>query len=148
MKLYITLLAFILSLSFFSCSKDVNRYNVNGNGYGIMDANINGTYWSADNGYAQNPSPYTLTLYASRGQQSYITINISGYTGPGDYILGGYNTAIFYDGYGSEYDATSGTITITTDNNGFVQGYFYFSGLGYNSSGSVNVTNGTFNLNY
>ena len=147
MKLATVLFTIILSVSFFSCSKDANNYYANGNNYGIMSANINGSYWSANNGYAQIPSAYTLTLYASYNQQSYMAINISGYTGPGDYTLGGFNTAIFYDGSGTEYDATNGTVTVTSDNSGNVQGYFYFSGLGYNGGNSVNVTNGSFNLN-
>jgi len=148
MKFTAVLLTILLSVSFFSCTKDVNNnYYANGSSFNIMNATINGSYWSADNGYAQLPSAYNLTLYASRNQQSYIAMNISGYTGPGDYVLGGYNTAIFYDGAGNEYDATNGTVTITTDNSGIVQGYFYFSGLGYSGGGTVNVTNGSFNLN-
>mgnify|MGYP001547428094 CR=1 FL=1 len=146
MRVFGFCILFILIITNISCNRDVNNISPNGPDYGYMSASINGNYWSATTGYAQSPSAFTLSLYGTYNQASYITINISNYNGPGAYTLGGFNTAIFYDGYGNEYDATSGTVSVTYDVNNQVKGYFSFSGIATYGGSVINVSGGQFNL--
>ena len=112
-----------------------------------MSANINGTSWSstwyATSGNAAVSSS-GLSLYASLGS-SYISMQIITYTGPGLYYLGGVNGALFGDGSGNEYHATSGSVSVSADNGYYVSGTFNFSGIGTNGF-PFNISYGQFNL--
>ncbi len=135
---------FILT-AFISCSKDTSN-GTNSYNPGYMSAYIGSSYWYATTGYAQTPNVNAINLYAAYNNQSHISIALGGYTGPGNYILGGFNGADFYDGNGNDYTATSGTITITSDNGTQVLGIFTFSGIGSFTGGEVSITGGQFNL--
>lgn len=139
----VTILLIITGL--FSCSKDTS---LNGGGYnpGIMSAYIGGSLWYANTGYVQFPNATAITLYGAYNGQAHISIVIGGYSGPGYYILGGFNTASFYDGNGLDYLATNGSVTITSDNGTQVMGNFQFSGISTVGGYPIYINNGQFNL--
>jgi hypothetical protein len=107
----------------------------------------------------------TMFITATDLQGRNMTLQIIGYAGEGSYDIGGANTILVnatwvlvdvnnplasqtfaspYDG-----DAVRGTITITADSGDNMQGTFEFTAKD-NMGGStiVNVTNGSFNINY
>ena len=136
---------FILSTTLLSCTKDESMTN-NGYNPGLMSADIGGSLWYANSGNAVSQTATALDLYAAYNNQSHISIVLGGYTGTGGYSLGGFNSAIYYDGNGIEYPATNGYISITSDNGTQVMGTFYFSGTSITGGYPVSITNGQFNL--
>lgn len=139
------ILAFIFLNSLLSCTKDLNNQNSAYNP-GLMSADIGGSLWFANSGFVQTPNMSTLNLYGTYNSQSHLTIGINNYSGPGSYNLGGFNTAIFSDANGNEYDATNGVLYITSDNSIQVLGTFYFSGFSTIGGYPISVSNGQFNL--
>jgi hypothetical protein len=146
MQRSITILFILFSLFIFaSCTKDINNQNSLYNP-GLMSANIGGSLWFANTGYAQTPNINTLDLYGTYNNQSYLSMVISNYSGIGTYSIGGFNAATFYDGSGNEYTATNGAVYVTSDNGAQVLGTFYFSGYSTTGGYPISVTSGQFNL--
>jgi hypothetical protein len=132
---------------FTSCHKDkTSAYNYFTNGTGYMGAIINGNTWYATSGYAQNTSNTTINLYGTQNNVSYMVIGIDNYYGVGNYTLGGFNSAIFNDGNGIEYTATSGNVNVTSDDGTNVIGTYYFSGVSSTGGYSISAVNGNFYL--
>jgi hypothetical protein len=129
-----------------SCTPDAMNNNGNGSNPGLMSADINGSLWYANNGYATSPNVSVLQLNGNYNSAAHIYISISGYTGTGSYSLGGFNSAIYYDGNGTDYPATTGNLTVTSDNGSQVMGIFSFSGTSTVGGLPIAVSSGHFNL--
>ena len=84
-------------------------------------------------------------------------LRLSTYTGAGTYSLGFgniANTATYIGGtsmgeqYSTAYQGTSGSITVTSDNNEVIEGTFEFVGKVNNTSSAVTVSNGKFKVKF
>lgn len=139
----ITILFIVTSL--LSCSKDDSPYNSAYNP-GIMSAYVAGNLWYANEGYYQTPNATSLQMYADFNGQSHISISIGNYTGPGSYFITGFNGADYYDGNGLDYAATSGSLTVTSDNGTQILGTFQFAGFSTVGGYPINITGGQFRL--
>lgn len=138
------LLLAILPALFFSCDRDrgIIFNGNNGQTYGIIDASINGYNWSANQGSATEFN-FALTIYGSAPDGSSLEIVISPYNGVGTYSANSPARITFYDADGSQYNAATGTVTVTADMVDMVQGNFSFSA--YSSSQPIDMS-GTFSV--
>ncbi len=114
-----------------------------------MTASINGVDWKTDSAYGytvalsgNDSGKRNLMISATRknGTTSTIVFNITNYTGPGDYPVDPpVYTATYYVGTTRHY-ATSGMISVISDEYYSLIGKFYFT------ADSFNVVNGDFNV--
>jgi hypothetical protein len=145
MKFLKLILILVLPTLFFSCNPDRDLYtNGNGQTYGIIDANINGYTWSAMSGYAQFQN-FTLYLHRTGPNNSTLDITIYPYNGVGTYSANSPASILYYDVDGIEYSAVSGSVTVSSDFGGQVEGSFAFSAVANGGSTSIDMT-GSFNL--
>lgn len=146
MKYLKLLLIILLPFLFFSCNRDrgIIFNNNNAQTYGIIDATLNGYTWSANSGAAAYNN-FSLNLYGSAPDGSSLEITIYPYNGLGSYTANSPASIRFYDAQGYQYDATSGTVNITSDAGDLVQGNFSFTA--FSSSMTIDMS-GSFNLYY
>lgn len=140
------LLVLLIPVLLFSCNSDRNRIQPTQT-YGIIDANVNGYTWSATSGYAQlDLTTSTLRLYGNDNNGSSLSIVIYPYNGIGTYSANSPAQITFYDANGYQYNAISGSVTITNELN-YVQGSFGFTGVENGGSATVDMS-GNFDLDY
>lgn len=151
-----TLLALFVAVSLFSCSKGGDDAITGG---GSMTAKVDGSSYNATlavQATLSGTSPRVLSV-AGTGSAGQINITLSNYTGPATYTLGSGvfdNIATFtitsspFTSYSASGVLGSGTVKITSDGGGYVEGTFSFSGK--NNSGPTiltkDVTDGSFKI--
>lgn len=147
MKLRILLVLAAVSLFFHSCNKDTGGVGpgVNGALGNVFVANINGLAWAAEDGYAKLNPNFGLELNGVHGTISSITIYISPYNGLQTYQLNGI-TKITYTENGISYTSTTGQVTVTADNDQYVEGIFNCEMISNTGSQSLTFTNGQFQV--
>lgn len=129
-------------------------------------AKVDGTDWKADMSssttYANAPHSGMLTISASVTPvtSGVFLINVSGYTGAATYSLGGngnnsygrYTTGSVGAGTYSAWKAespgstTTGTITITKDDAGVIEGTIVFDGYSEEAKNTKKITEGKFRM--
>lgn len=142
-----------------------NNNNTNDTNY-YFTAKIDGTAWEADmsstNTYANVPHTGLLTISASLATvtDGFFLGNISGYNGAGTYTVGtgGGNSYIRYTtgsvgaGTYSAWKAevpgstTTGTVTITKDDGGVIEGTLKFDGYSEEKKTTKSITDGKFRM--
>ena len=155
-----------------SCSSDDDGGSGGGDpaANGVLKATIDGA------GFESTPITSSLTIIETQSGKSFfitatdlqgrnITLQIAlGYEGEGNYEIGGENLAFVNaswivvdisnplnsETYVAPYDDTSvrGEMQISSDDGSNVQGTFNFTAKLQSGSSVVNVTNGSFNLDY
>ena len=143
---FLKLLILVFPILFFSCDRDRNLYGPGNQTYGIIDANINGYTWSAMSGYASYNN-FTLQLYGEGPNGSSLTITIYPYNGPGSYAVSSPAQINYLDVDGYQYTGSTGNVTVESDANGQVSGYFNFGAVASGSSTYIDMS-GNFNLYY
>lgn len=161
----------LLSVFVLSCSKDETKPNNNTNTNNANDnyyftTKIDGVEWSADmsskSSYVNTPHPGMLTISAALTQvtSGFFLINLYNYTGAKTYIVGGagnnsyarYTTGSVGAGTYSAWKAedpgstTTGTVTITSDANGVVEGTVVFDGYSEEKKTTKKITEGKFRM--
>lgn len=145
------LLVLMVAPLLWSCSKDSNNNNSGGNS---MSAKVNGSAWTADlsvQGNKSTGSPVVLTL-AGTGSGSQINITVSDYSGPGTYSTSNGLNAIYTNTstlavYTANMAMGSGSVVVSSETNGLVQGTFSFTGAqATGGTGSASITEGTFRI--
>lgn len=151
------LFASAFSMLLFSCSKsDPGTNSLSG---GSMSAKVDGTTWSATLAVQATKANGVLSV-AGTGSAGQINITLGTYTGPGTYTLGPAggpsNTAIYtlttapFTAHSASGVLGSGTVTVTSDTNGRVEGTFNFDGKN-NSGPAITtklITDGNFSAKY
>jgi hypothetical protein len=142
---YPIILAGILLLSLQSCKEPdtVPQPNYPAN---TLRATVSGkAFYAQDMGAALNGTVMTISGVSNPGnsKQTSITLTIPHYAGLTTYNIDTANAASYYE-LGSTYNASSGSITVSTANEVHTAGSFSFEG----SSGSSikSITNGTFDI--
>ena len=150
------ILALMLSPIFFACKKSSTSDN-NANQTGsTMSASIEGASWSASTvqGNKTTGNPSVLSV-AGTGNGNQINIAIPNYTGAATYSfssnVGQSATYVNLSNPMATYSANmaqgSGSITITSDANGIVEGTFNFTVVPTTGGGAgKSITGGTFRL--
>ena len=145
MKLQLLLALLISVVLFNSCNKDVNGVGngVNGAVGNVVTADINGQVWGAETGYVRSGTNFTLELHGVHGSDSRIMLVISPYNGLQTYQLNGI-TRISFTESGTDYTSTTGQITVSADNDQYIEGFFTCEMISNTSSQSLTFTNGQF----
>lgn len=149
------LFSMLLSTFLFSCSKDDDNNNNNNTGNGTMTAKVDGANFNA-NLAVQALITSGVCSFAGTGGDGQINVAIPSYTGPGTYAIGGTSfatatyalTASPFTAYSASAVIGSGTITITSDTGGYLEGTFSFSAVN-NTGGTLvtkNITDGSFRI--
>lgn len=147
----------MLATSLLSCKKDSNNNSATGNG--TMTAKVDGASFTAGLAVTATITATTpkVCAFAGTGSDGQININLGNYTGPGTYSIGSSsptNAAIYtltaspFTAYSANMVLGSGTVTITSDTGGYLEGTFSFSASN-NSGGTMvtkNVTDGSFRI--
>lgn len=114
-----------------------------------LSALVGGSDWSANTATYSGGSGETLTINGSSGFISYINITINQFEGIGTYSFSieTFNGAS-YRGMEGTYSATSGEVEVTEydEENTTIKGTFNFVGGSLVDEGTINVTNGTFDI--
>ena len=173
LKTSLILLSLVFGLTTMSCSDDDDGDNPGGNtaAAGTVKANVDGF------NFESSPMVSSLTLQNAGGSTTMfitstdlegrnLTLQIIGYNGEGNYDIGGANTILVTatwvvvdvnnptgtpETYISPYDgdAVRGFIDVNSDSGDNMQGTFEFTAAdNMGGSGTINVTNGSFNLDY
>ncbi len=146
MKYLKPLFAALILLSISACKKDTDVNTGNGmTGNYVISALVNGQNWGADDGFAQYKPPFGLEIRGSYGTASNIIINISPYNGISTYSLNGITKITYYEG-GKEYTSTTGQISITAEDNNYIDGIFNCEVISNSGGPSLNFTNGEFHV--
>lgn len=137
--------AFCLLLT--SCHKDINGVGpgVNGANGNVMVAYINGQVWGAESGYVRYIQPHGLELFGTHGSSNMAVMTISPYNGLQTYPLNGI-TRITYSENGDDYTSTTGEITVTADNDQYIEGTFHCEMVSNSAGISLSFTNGQFQI--
>lgn len=145
MKLRLLLILATAITLFNSCNKDENGVGggVNGSTSNVFVADINGISWAAEDGYARVTPTFGLELNGVHGTISSINMVISPYNGPQTYQVNGI-TKITYTENGVSYSSTTGQITISADNDQYIEGFFSCEMISNTGSQSLSFTNGQF----
>lgn len=153
----LTLLSMLFLAAFAGCSKS-NDSNNNAN-TNFMTAKVDGASYVANlvtQATITSGSPRVCS-FAGTGTNGQINIALGNYAGPGTYTIGSSdpaNSAIYtltaspFTAYTANFILGSGTVTITSDTGGMVQGTFSFSAQN-NSGGTTvtkNITEGSFKI--
>jgi hypothetical protein len=148
--------ALLISATLFSCGKGGDEAITGG---GNMTAKVDGSGYSATlavQATLSGTSPKVLSV-AGTGSSGQINITLSNYTGPATYVLGSGvfdNIATFtltaspFTSYSASGVLGSGTVKITSDSGGYVEGTFSFSGKN-NAGGTIttkDITEGNFKI--
>ncbi len=142
---------FMLAAALFSCKKDKNNNNNTGNG--SMTAKVAGASFNADLAVQATLSNSVLS-FAGTGSNGQINITIPSYDGPGTFTIGGgsFTTAIYattstpIESYSASVVLGSGSVTVTSDDGGYVKGTFNFTGYSSGGAASKAITDGSFNI--
>lgn len=155
-----------------SCNKTTTTPDSNNNNSNTQDTNfyftakIDGTDWKADmsstNTYATNSHSTLLTIGAALTTvtDGVFLCNLSGYKGAAGYTVGTgggdnyirYTTGSVGAGTYSAWKAetpgssTTGTVTITKDENNIIEGTFSFDGYSEEKKTTKSVTDGKFRM--
>ncbi len=167
-KVSFILLSLVFGLTT-SCSDDDGGSGGGSSAPGTMSATIDGSnYQSSEMLSSANKvnagGSTTLTLLGNSNEGKTITINILGYDGTGTYDIGGDNliavTASYIEAnvsnptasqsWSAPYDGDTvrGTISVSSDANDNVQGTFEFTAKNSNDGSVVDITDGSFNMDY
>ena len=138
--LYFMMIAFLPILG---CQKDVDGFNPQTGGSGVITASINGSPWAAPDGYVEDQPPFGLRLRGVNGSNSEINLIISPYDGLGQYALNGITSVEYREG-GDIYQSISGQITITSNTQESVEGHFQCEMVSSSAGLSLSVTQGQF----
>ena len=146
-------IAFALLCSFvlFGCKKSGTAITGGGN----MAAKVDGSSWTATLAVQATITSGVLSV-GGTGSAGQINITIGSYTGPKTYAIGAAGgpssmtsytlTSSPFTSYSATFVLGSGTVTITSDSGGYVEGTFSFDGK--NNSGptilSKTITDGSF----
>ncbi len=166
LKTSLILLSVVFSLT--SCSSDDDGGSGGAAAAGTMKATIDGANYqssemlsSANKVSAGGGSTFTLLGNTNEGKT--INLLIQGYEGVGTYEIGGDNfigvTASYIEvnvnspadsqTWQAPFDETvSGSISVSSDDGQNVQGTFEFTGQSSTNNTFIEVTNGSFNMDY
>ena len=111
-----------------------------------LRATVSGkTFYAQEMGAGLNGTVMTIIGVSNPGssKQTSITLTIPHYAGLTTYDIDTANAASYFE-LGSTYNATSGSITVTTANEVHTTGTFSFAATSGTSTKSI--TNGTFNI--
>ncbi|RZL16471.1 MAG: hypothetical protein EOO89_11465 [Pedobacter sp.] len=139
-----------LVLFFVSACKKSDDVNVTD---GTMSAKIDGTAWTAGLAVQATKTSGVLSI-GGTGNGGQINLNVLGYTAPGTYQLGGTatnpNHAIYTtttmppSSYSNMVGQGSGTLTITSESGGYVEGTFNFTAKNPTGGAIITITEGKF----
>lgn len=140
----------IIAPLLFACKKDSDNNTPTGN---AMTAKVDGAAWSASLAVQGNKSagtPVVLTL-AGTGSGSQINLSVVNYNGPGTYSVSNGLTAVYTNTSTLEvYTATqglgSGSLVVSSESNGLVQGTFSFTAASTGGGASKNITEGSYRI--
>lgn len=151
-------ISFLVTSLIFSCKKSSTNNN-NNTGNGTMTAKVDGTSFNANLAVVATitgTSP-VVCAFAGTGSDGQINVTIGSYTGPGNYAINASSisnmanytlTASPFTSYVASAILGSGTISITSDTGGYLEGTFSFSGKN-NSGGTIiskEITEGSFKI--
>jgi len=147
-----TLFTLVCAFLLFSCNKSDSPAITGG---GSMNATVDGSSWNASLAVQATSTSGVLSI-GGTGTAGQINLTIGSYTGPKTYTIGAAggpsNSAMYtltaspFTSYSATMVLGSGTVTVTSDSGGYVEGTFSFDGKN-NSGPSVTtkvVTNGSF----
>ncbi len=143
----------LCSVVFFSCKKSETAAAVTGGGN--MSAQVDGSSWNASLAVQASLSSGVLSV-GGTGSAGQINLTIGDYTGVKAYTIGAGGgpsrmasytlTASPFTSHSATFSLGSGTITVTSESGGYVEGTFSFDGK--NNSGPTittkTITNGSF----
>lgn len=149
-------IALLSSLIFLGCKKSGTSAITGG---GNMSAKVDGSSWDATLAVQASNSSGVLSV-GGTGTGGQINLTLGGYTGAKTYTIGAAGgpsnqasytlTSSPFTSYSATFVLGSGTVTITSDSGGYVEGTFSFDGK--NNSGPTvltkTITNGTFRAKY
>jgi hypothetical protein len=144
---YLKLLLIVFVASMLdACNRDtgLNPGGGMGGSY-VITANINGQSWGADDGYGRYIAPFGFEVRGTSGTSSNIFINISPYNGLQTYYVNGI-TKITYTEGGVEYNSTTGQITVTQEDDYYIDGIFNAELISNSGGPTLNFTNGQFHV--
>ena len=161
-----------LAMVFASCSSDDDNNDDGGGGGGAGEhftAKVNGSDFAASTDFATliggvkstTSGVTTLTGQGSTNTGDFINFSIYEYNGPGTYATGDSITSFNGINYGELVNQTTvnmwssnlgsaaagvnpGSITITVDSDGNIEGTFSFEGYNATDMSTKNITNGSF----
>jgi hypothetical protein len=148
---------FACALIVISCNKQSGNNAVGGVTTGTMSAKIEGTVWNSGPAIQAIKSGNNLTLSGS-GSGAQIKLEIKNYTGNGTYYFSNN-----YPGNSATYTITSanpsiyyvanaffgqGSLTVTSDLSGTIEGSFEFNGFNEGSLTEKAITEGAFKIKY
>ena len=148
--------ALMLSPVFFACKKSsTNNSNANQGG-NTMSANIDGSSWSASSvqGNKSTSNPVVFTV-AGTGNGNQINISIPNYNGAGTYSFSSNigQSAVYVNlsnptaTFSANMAQGGGSITVTSDANGVVEGTFNLSVVPTTGGGSgKSISGGSFKV--
>lgn len=143
------ILSLVCTFFLFSCKKGSDAITGGGN----MSANVDGTSWNASLAVQATSTSGVLSV-GGTGTGGQINLTIGTYTGPKTYAIGAAggpgNSAMYtlttspFTSYSATMVLGSGTITVTSDSGGYVEGTFSFNGLVSAGGTPKVITNGSF----
>lgn len=152
-------LLLVISSSFilFSCNKQSDNNAVGGGSSGTMSAKVDEMSWTAGTAAKATKQGAVLVL-AGTGNGAQINITIGAYAGAGTYNINNSNVSnsAIYTVTSSNpamiYSANaffgSGSIIVTSDASGVIEGSFGFVGVNEGSFAQKVITGGAFKLKY
>jgi len=166
--LFIGAMFLFLTFSTSSCSDDDGDGGGGNAAPGTVNATIDGASFTSDVAASGNLVTQgafaTLTILGTNANGQALNFVVNGFDGVGTYDIGGANTIFVTASYTEanasdptasqswqapyDGDAVRGTFEVTSDNGDNVQGTFEFTGKNSNDGSVVDITNGTFNIDY
>ena len=150
-RLFTTLM---LSAVLFSCKKDDNNNNA-ALGNGTMTAKVDGASFNASLAVQATKTSGILS-FAGTGSDGQINVAIPSYTGPATYTIGAPSavTATYaltsspFTAYTASLVLGSGSIVITSETGGYVEGTFSFTASNASGGATVSktITDGAFRI--
>ena len=139
-----------------SCKKGDDANGGGNPSGGSMSAKVDGKDWNANTAVQAVLAGGSLQI-GGTGSGGQVNLSFFSYTGPKAYTIGGSPTNIYTQAIYTTvalppviYNATgglgSGTVTITNDTNGYIEGVFSFVGKTDANGKSINVTDGKFKI--
>jgi hypothetical protein len=146
-KIYFTIVTLILIILFDNCTKEskskssllqakVNNFLMTFSGHVRKD--LSGNFWGIGGSDASG-NEFTVTCPISTGTYQFLS------------MYSGTMSEAFYTkdhNYNHQYHSSNGSITITTNSGNNIKGNFNFHGIPFDSSDVVEVTEGTFNIDF
>jgi len=151
-----------------SCSSDDDGGSGDNAAPGTVNASIDGTDFTSNVAASGNLVTQggfaTLTILGSNADGQALNFVVNGFDGVGTYEIGGANTIFVTASYTEanvsdptasqswqapyDGDAVRGTFDVSSDDGENVQGTFEFTAKNSNDDTVVDVTNGSFNIDY